>query len=77
MLSDVNRFFTLAVMKLKKEQQREIFVRLVELLTIASKKNGPHDEKAIHLLARGVCLAAHVVRMFTNITNILIYSHRF
>ena len=62
LLSAVCRLFILAATKLKKHQQREAFVRLIELLTVVSEKSG-HDEKAIQLHARGVCLAAHMVRM--------------
>ena len=54
--------FILAVTKLKKEDQRAIFSRLVGLLQTLSKETELCDVHKIRMLARGVCLAAHLVR---------------
>lgn len=59
------RLFILAAKKLEKQQQLSVFQRLVELLQLkvaAIKETGSKDLQSIRMLARGVCMAAHMVR---------------
>lgn len=57
------RLFTLAAAKLDRTQQKAVFLRLVGLLQAAVTDIDPTllEIDTIRLLARGVCLAAHMV----------------
>eukprot|EP00804_Cyclotella_cryptica_P018056 CCRYP_008325-RE/>CCRYP_008325-RE protein AED:0.09 eAED:0.09 QI:596/0.96/0.92/1/1/0.92/26/363/4715 len=61
------RLFILVAGKLDKDRQTAAFVRLIELLQIGLARSRAflHDIHIIRLLARGVCLAAHVADLVT------------
>lgn len=72
------RLFTLVLTKLEKQQQNAVFMRLMEVLQmgfVSSKNVESQDVAKIRLLARGVCLASHVVSLLPELEFYLLLNN--